>query len=144
VNRIEAHHIVRKILLPAAIFDTGNGITLCRGCHKKIHAQFNRRPDLERPLGAEQGDDQDEWGYLFGLLNDEAAKCLAPEAFYYLGDPFLRFSLNFQGYDHLYDLALSGEISRIRYAYEVWRNMPELWYEQIFGELIRLNFSTDK
>ena len=58
---------------PAA-FETGNGITLCRECHGRVHAEFNGRPDLNLPLGAEQGDDQGEWAFLFGLLRNDAIR----------------------------------------------------------------------
>lgn len=69
---IQAHHIIRKCLYPWAAFEMGNGISLCRVCHRKVHEKFNGRPDLTLPLDAEQGDDQDEWAYLFGLLLEDA------------------------------------------------------------------------
>jgi len=43
---IVAHHIVRKSFLIEARFQTGNGITLCRVCHRQPHEIFNRRPIL--------------------------------------------------------------------------------------------------
>lgn len=35
---IEAHHIKLKSKFPELTFSVLNGITLCGGCHKKIHA----------------------------------------------------------------------------------------------------------
>lgn len=137
---IQAHHIVRKVLFPYSVFDLGNGISLCRECHGRVHAEFNGRPDLTQPLNAEHGDDQDEWAFLFGLLYDDATqRGLDEEEFYYLGDHILEFSFRVQGYLDLYELALSGQISRIRFVHEVWRSMPETWYTNFAPEMIRLN-----
>lgn len=37
---IVAHHIQSFTSYPAVRFDVGNGITLCRSCHKKIHKEI--------------------------------------------------------------------------------------------------------
>lgn len=34
---IQAHHIKPKYQHPEKIFETNNGITLCWGCHNKVH-----------------------------------------------------------------------------------------------------------
>jgi hypothetical protein len=141
LERVQAHHIVRKVLYPWGALETGNGISLCWGCHRKIHAQFNRRPDLGLPLGAEQGDDQDEWAYLFGLLLDDArSRGLPQDEFYYLGDQMLHLFVRFQGYKELLDAVAKGAMTRIRFAHEIWRPMPEAFYTNFASELLRLNF----
>jgi hypothetical protein len=138
---IQAHHIIRKVTFPESAFDLGNGVTMCRACHARVHAEFNGRPDMSLPLGAEQGDDQDEWAFLFGLLYDDAfRRGLDEDEFYYLGDPAVMFSLGCQGHQHIYDLLVQGHISRIRFAHEIWRMMPEGWYTNVVAEIIRLNF----
>lgn len=137
---LQAHHIVRKTLYPWGAFETGNGITLCRECHERVHEHFNRRPDLSLPLSAEQGDDQDEWSYLFGLLRDDAVRRgLDEDDFYFLGDHMLRFFVNCQGYEDLYELVMRGEMTRIRFAHEVWHSMPETWYTNLFAKVVELN-----
>ncbi|MGE0348366.1 HNH endonuclease [Hydrogenophaga sp.] len=139
-ERIQAHHIIRKTLYPGCAFDIGNGVTLCHECHGRVHAEFNRRPDLTLPLGAEQGDDQDEWAFLFGLLRDDAVlRGLDEDEFYYLGDHMLKFSVRCQGYEDFYDGVMRGEMSRIKFAHEIWRTMPQIWYTNLISELVSLN-----
>lgn len=139
-DRIQAHHVIRKTLYPQGAFDTGNGVTLCYECHRRVHAEFNGKPDLSLPLGAEQGDDQDEWTFLFGLLREDAARRgLAEDEFYHLGDHILEFSVRCQGYEEVYEMTMRGEMSRIRFAHEIWRLMPEAWYTNFVSELVRLN-----
>ncbi|WP_293194618.1 HNH endonuclease [Ottowia sp.] len=139
-RRIQAHHIIRKTLYPWGVFEIGNGITLCHECHRRVHAEFNGRPDLTLPLGAEQGDDQDEWSFLFGLLRDDAVqRGLDEDEFYHLGDHMLRFFVRCQGYDALHEWVMHGEMSRIRFAHEIWRSMPEAWYTNFGSQVVRLN-----
>jgi len=136
-DRIEAHHVIRKTLYPSGCFETGNGITLCSECHRKVHAEFNGRPDLSLPLGAEQGDDQDEWAFLFGLLYDDATRRgLDEDEFYFLGDHVLDFSVCCQGYEEFRELVLRGEMSRLRFAHEIWRLMPKPWYTNLISTLL--------
>ncbi|MNP64998.1 HNH endonuclease [compost metagenome] len=66
---IQAHHIFRRTTLPEGKYELGNGITLCRECHKSLHAQFNGRPVDGEPLNERGGDDQDEMAYLYGRLD---------------------------------------------------------------------------
>ena len=141
-ENIQAHHIVRKSLYPWAAFETGNGVTLCYECHHRVHAEFNGRPDLSLPLGAEQGDDQDEWAFLFGLLMDDAnTRELDENEFYFLSDHTLEFFVRCQGYKRLHAMVKAGQITRIRFAHEIWRNMPEAWYTNCVSEIIRLNLA---
>lgn len=121
-------------------FETGNGITLCRECHWRVHKKFNRHPDLSLPLGAEQGDDQDEWAFLFGLLLDDAvSRGLDQDEFYYFDDRMLKVFVNVQGHEELHDKVAQGEMSRIRFADEIWRSMPETWYTNFVAEVVRSN-----
>ncbi len=137
-SRIQAHHVIRKVRCPWATLELGNGITLCLKCHKQVHAEFNQKPNVLSPLGAEQGDDQDEWAFLFGLLRDDCvARELEEEEFYYLSDTFLNFSISYQGYVELRDSVLYGHLSRIRFAHEIWRLMPERFYSDLGSDLLR-------
>jgi len=102
-----------------------------------VHAEFNRRPDLTLPLGAESGDDQDGWAFLFGLLVEDAVdRGLDQDEFYFIGDHMLRFFVKAQGYEDLYALVQSGELSRLRFAHEVWRGMPEDFYVSFFSGIL--------
>lgn len=135
---IQAHHVVRKTLYPWGAVETGNGITLCRTCHRRVHEASNGRGDLSVPLG--EADDQDEWAFLFGLLLDDAKRRdIDQDEFYFLADHMLTFFVNVQGYKHLHEMVMRGEISRIRFAHEIWRAMPEVWYTKFVAEVVRLN-----
>jgi len=137
-DHVQAHHIIRKCLYPWSAFDTGNGITLCRECHARVHAKFNGRADLNQPLG--EGDDQDEWAFLFGLLvDDSSCRGLNQDEFYYLSDHVLRFSTRVQGYQEYFDAVMGGKMSRIKFAHEIWRPMPEVWYTGFVAQLIGVN-----
>lgn len=137
---IQSHHIIRKCLLQTGALDTGNGITLCRECHRRVHDDFNRRPDLSQPINAQGGDCQDEWAFLFGLLCDDAAKNgLNEEEFYRFSDEMVYFSLRAQGCHELYDMMLNKKIGRLRFMHEIWRQMPEQWYTGFVAQLIALN-----
>ncbi len=67
-ENLTAHHIFRRSVVSIARFDTGNGITLCRRCHRTALAVFNRRPRVGDPLNASGGDDLDLIGDAYGLL----------------------------------------------------------------------------
>ena len=135
---IQAHHVMRKTLYPWGAVETGNGITLCRECHRRVHEKSNGRGDLSVPLG--EADDQDEWSFLFGQLFDDAKRRdIDQDEFYLLADHMLKFFVNVQGYEHLHGMVMRGEISRIRFAHEIWRGMPEVWYTNFVSEVIRLN-----
>ena len=137
---IHAHHVVRQTLYPWGRYELGNGITLCDDCHRKVHEQFNGRPDLLQPLGALGGDDQDEWAYLYGLLSDDAVdRVIDRDEFYYLGDFMLKFFMKCQGYEHLYELVAQGKLTRIRFAHEIWRSMPEEFYKNVIPQMLAPN-----
>lgn len=128
-DNIQSHHIVRRARFPVAALDTGNGITLCRSCHALVHAEFNRKPNPALPMSAAQGDDQDEWSYLFGLLVDDANdRGFVHDDLYFVSDALRDFSADCQGYVSLRDALASGEISRVRFMHEIWRAMPKQYY----------------
>ena len=136
---IQAHHIIRRTRLPAGAVDAGNGITLCRDCHRWIHGESNRKADLTKPMGAAQGDDQDEWAFLFErLIEDANARGLSEEEFYCISDETLRFSTAYQGYEDLLELVHQGAMSRVRAMHEIWRWAPQKWYTKLAENIFRL------
>lgn len=97
---LSAHHISRKTFFQAAQFQTGNGITLCRDCHKEVHCGFNGRPDLSLPVDAQGGEKLPFMERLYSILVDDAIdRGLMGEDFYYLSDEVLRSFKTMQGYD---------------------------------------------
>lgn len=136
-NGIQAHHIMRQAVCPLGTFEMGNGITLCRDCHQKIHKEFNGRPLPDEPLNARGGDDQDEMAYLYGILYEDAKKRGIPQnEFYYISDELLIFFNKYQGYDEIVGRINELQISRIRLAHEMWRSMPLKWYQKKFEEIL--------
>lgn len=99
-ERLSAHHICRKTFLGAAQFDTGNGITLCRTCHREAHAGFNGRPDMSLPVDAQGGEKLASMERLYSILLDDAIErgrmC---EEYYFLSDEVLGFLKVLQGFD---------------------------------------------
>lgn len=140
-HRIQAHHIFRKVVYPYGWFELGNGITLCRDCHRMPHAISNKRPNLAEPINAKGGDDQDEISYLYGTLLDDAEKRgLNHDEFYYIHNKMLQFFVAVQGYEDLYWSVQAGRISRLRMAHEIWRAMPQVWYADLARKLVESNF----
>lgn len=136
---IQAHHIFRKIVYPQGSLELGNGITLCRECHGKLHAAFNRRPDPSLPLNSQGGDDQDEISFLYGLLMDDAEeRQIDQNRYYHISDEMLLMFVAYQGYQDYFDLMLEGKMSRIRCAHEIWRGAPEQWYTNLADDLLQL------
>lgn len=133
---IQAHHIIRRTRYPLGALELGNGVTLCPECHKRVHAEFNGRPNLLLPIGIEQGDDVDEWSFLFGILYDDAIRRGVPEdEFYHLGDQILEYSMSYQGYREFRFSVEQENMSRIRFAHEIWRIAPEGFYEDLASNI---------
>lgn len=65
---VSAHHIIRRSFMPMMQFETGNGITLCRQCHREPHVAFNGRPDLMLPMDYQGGENLDLVTIFFMLL----------------------------------------------------------------------------
>lgn len=98
-DRLSAHHIFRKVLAPPAQFDPGNGITLCKECHKICHAGFNRRPDLSLPVDAEGGEKLDSMERLYAILyQDSVERGLVYEPFYSISEIVISTLKKMQGY----------------------------------------------
>lgn len=98
-KRLSAHHICRKSFLPAAQFQTGNGITLCRDCHRDTHLGFNGRPDLSLPVDAQGGEKLDRMERLYSILVDDAVeRGMMCDEYYYLSDDVLEAFRRMQGY----------------------------------------------
>lgn len=136
---IQAHHIIRRTRLPAGALDAGNGITLCPDCHRWIHAESNRKADLTKPMGAAEGDDQDEWAFLFErLVEDANARGLGEEEFYHISDETLHFSATYQGYEDFLELVHRGTMSRVRFMHEIWRWAPQKFYTKLADDIFRL------
>lgn len=97
-RHVNAHHIVRKCVIPIAEFDTGNGISLCRECHRATHAVWNGRPRPNEPLNARDGDDQDVMVDLFHSLHKSAElRGLDADRYYRLSDAVLNLFKSYQG-----------------------------------------------
>ncbi len=125
-DRIQAHHVFRRTLLPHARYETGNGITLCYQCHKIAHEGFNGRPDFSLPIGAQGGDDQDEVAfYYLKLLESAEAFSLDHDEFYAFSNEMLSFFVKVQGFEHLYWKVQDKEITGLLMAYNIWFRAPE-------------------
>lgn len=132
-NKVQAHHLFRRTLLPQARFELGNGISLCLECHRLAHDGFNGRPDMNLPIGAQGGDDQDEIAFYYRkLLESAEAQNLSHEEFYSLSDEMLRFFVNVQGFEFLHRAVLQKKISRLTMAYQIWARAPEVLSLAIF------------
>lgn len=95
-----AHHISRKTFFEQAQFETGNGITLCRDCHREAHRGFNGRPDLAMPADAQGGEKLPLMERFYSLLLDDALeRRLLRDEFYFLSDAVLRSFKRMQGFD---------------------------------------------
>ncbi len=65
---LAAHHIFRKSFLSNAQFEPGNGITLCRKCHKQVHGGFNGKPDMGLPMDAQGGEKAEDISTMLEFL----------------------------------------------------------------------------
>lgn len=99
VNGLAAHHIFRKVIASPAQFDPGNGITLCRQCHKECHKDFNRRPNMSLPIDAEGGEKLEVMERLYCILyQDSVERDLAHEPFYSLSAIVISMLKKMHGY----------------------------------------------
>jgi len=51
----------------------------------------------------------------------------------------LKFFMKCQGYEHLYELVAQGKLTRIRFAHEIWRSMPEEFYKNVIPQMLAPN-----
>lgn len=120
-NRLSAHHIVRKSFLPEAALQTGNGICLCRSCHKEFHRGFNGRPNIQLLMDEQGGEKIELLSGLFGVLEENArSREIINDRYYYLSDQVLAKFKMLQGFD--WDFDVSGY--RIEQAYKIWSGSP--------------------
>lgn len=116
-RNLSAHHICRKAFLPEAEYQTGNGITLCRDCHKELHRGFNGRPDLSEPMDAQGGEKLKAMERLYCILDQDAVErgMLHPRLYHLSDEVLARFKL-FQGFQP--DTTFPGP--PVRQAYLIW------------------------
>lgn len=116
-NKLSAHHICRKSFLSEAMYQTGNGITLCQQCHRAPHAGFNRRPDLSQPMDAEGGEKLNIMERYYAILaTDGIERGILNDRFYFLSDTVLAKFKLFQGID--YSTPFPG--TRLQQAHLIW------------------------
>jgi hypothetical protein len=116
-RNLSAHHICRKVFLPEAEYQTGNGITLCRDCHRQKHQGFNGRPDLLEPMDAEGGEKLEHMERLYCILDQDAVERDVLRAeFYHLSNQVLAKFKLFQGFEP--DTFFPGP--PVRQAYLIW------------------------
>lgn len=131
-KNLTAHHIVRKSFMPEVALQTGNGITLCRCCHKKFHEGFNGKPDVNLPMDMEGGEKIEIMSGLFGVLFEDALRRkLLSDRYYFISAQVISKFKMFQGYD--WDFDVPGY--KIEQAYKVWNGSPG----QIVEVLAKLN-----
>lgn len=118
---LAAHHIFRKSFLPNAQYEPGNGITLCRKCHKDMHVGFNGKPDMALPMDAQGGEKAEEISIMLQLMVIKSRQhpSLSDE-WYYLSDSTLMTICLLQGFDANTQL----DVSRIEQAYIIWNQAP--------------------
>jgi hypothetical protein len=116
---IQSHHICRKSFLEQSRFEPGNGIALCKDCHKEAHQGFNRKPDLDQPMDAQGGEKIETMVRFYGTLLDDARKRgILHDGFYHLSDSTLRSFKRAQGFDP--GTEFPGY--RLEQAYSIWRS----------------------
>lgn len=127
-----AHHICRKSFLDEARFLTGNGITLCGACHRRIHAGFNGKPDLSEPMDAQGGEKIETLAYLYAELAEHQRRSVLPTSFFFLSASVLGKFRMFQSYDHYHPF----EGPPVAQAAAIWAKAPASMIEA----LIRASF----
>lgn len=124
---LTAHHILRKCVVPFARFETGNGVTLCRHCHRIPHSIFNKRPRQFEPLNARGGDDIDLAADLYELMaRDARERGILQDARYFVSDALLEWFCAAQGFP-----AMPVADTRLERAIMLVRTPGLGWYEQI-------------
>lgn len=127
-KQLESHHIFRKCFMPEAMFDPGNGITLCKLCHREMHRVFNRRPSSSNFMNAEGGDDADIiTENLYILLKEAKINEIDLDKYYGFSEEVLIKSEHFQGVE----LARIPDGSRIEQMFYIWRQCPPKLFRSV-------------
>jgi hypothetical protein len=112
---------MRKSLFSEGRYQTGNGITLCKKCHYEPHSAFNAKPDLDRPMDEQGGENLDLATALFRLLLFDAKdRGMLRDDFYYLTELILQKFKVAQGIDPMLEFP-GGPVEQ---AYLIWRQTP--------------------
>jgi hypothetical protein len=120
-QNLAAHHIFRKSFLTKAQFEPGNGITLCRKCHKELHCGFNGRPNMTLPMDAQGGEKAEDISIMLEMLIIKSRQHPSlTEEWYYLSDSTLATIGLLQGLD----VTTRLDVSRVEHAYIVWNQAP--------------------
>lgn len=131
-ERLEAHHIIRKSFWNHLKFQTGNGITLCRTCHKEPHAHFNKKPNLQLPMDAEGGEKIDLFtGFLGALLIDSQVNNITKEEYYHFDNHALNIFKELQGIPTHTNFPGSS----LEQAYLIWNQTPRQMMNAILKQL---------
>lgn len=132
-NGVIAHHIVRRSFYPAAQVQPGNGITLCRTCHREPHSSFNGRPNLNLPMDAEGGEQIELMVSLFVALRDDArSRDILNDRYYFLHPVMLNTFKRLQGFPESKFFAGTP----LEQACQIWMAPPQ----QLVAALVRANF----
>lgn len=135
-HKTAAHHIFRKSFLFWARYETGNGITLCKSCHREPHAEFNQKPNLLKPVDYQGGENIDlSIFYLSKLLTSAKTNNLLNDDFYCFSDTTLAVLKRFQGIPD--DVTFSGY--RLEQAYTIWQQTPWQFMNALWQKFLKEN-----
>lgn len=130
-SQLSAHHICRKSFIAHAQFDTGNGITLCRECHRDAHRGFNGSADLGLPVDAQDGEKLALMQRFYSILLDDAIeRGMFRDEYYHLGDRILGSLRRMQGFGD--DVHFPG--SRLEQAFLIIAETERPVLEAFFRE----------
>lgn len=136
-DRLVAHHIFRRAVFPQAQFQTGNGVTLCRGCHCVVHEVWNRRPGPGEPLNERGGDDQDYGVEIwFAMELDAAERGILYDEFYTLSEDFVCGLAALQGMNIRAFESIDFPGPSITLARLVWEQCPQPGARAIGGAVL--------
>ena len=131
-EKVEAHHIIRKSLIPSARGQPGNGITLCNKCHREAHRGFNGRPDLQQPIDAEDGEKLNIAGELLGVLARASRTYPSRPIYYHWAPRILANFAEIQGFPR--GAQIPG--TPIEQAHLIWDRAPLQLMDAVIESLI--------
>jgi hypothetical protein len=120
-NGLAAHHIVRKSFIATASLMTGNGITLCKKCHKEKHKGFNGKANILLPMDSQGGEKIELLVELYEiLLEDALERDLLNDENYFLSHSLIATFKHFQGIN--LETAIPGYL--LEQAVAIWYQCP--------------------